>query len=92
MSYVQIMGEKELHTLRMLARRFKPLGLSMAWLKAEAMAGRIPCCRVGRRFLFDPAAVELELVQRAGERIGPSEVPRPEGDARRVTDAGAREE
>jgi hypothetical protein len=57
--------EKTLHTLRMLAERFKPFGLTQAWLKAEADAGRIPCFRAGQRMLFDPEAVEQALLQRA---------------------------
>ena len=49
----------------MLAERFKRFGLSQAWLKAEADAGRIPCFRAGRKLLFDPDAVEQALLQRA---------------------------
>lgn len=59
------MNCKQLNTLRMLARRLQRFGLSMAWLKAEAEAGRIPCLRAGRRLLFDPDAVEQELIERA---------------------------
>jgi hypothetical protein len=59
------MKENQLHTLRMLARRFKRYGLTQAWLKAEATAGRIPCFTVGRRMLFDPDAVESALIERA---------------------------
>ena len=58
---------QELHTLRMLGRRFKRFGLSVAWLQAEAEAGRIPCFKAGRRLLFDPEAVECALLQRAGQ-------------------------
>lgn len=59
------MSETRLHTLRMLARRFKRFGLSAAWLKSEAEAGRIPCLKAGRRMLFDADAVEAVLIQRA---------------------------
>lgn len=52
----------------MLAQRFKRYGLSVAWLKAEAEAGRIPHLRAGRRLLFDAEAVEAVLIQRASER------------------------
>ena len=52
----------------MLARRFKRYGLSMAWLKSEADAGRIPCFKAGQRLLFDPEAVEEALIARARER------------------------
>ena len=41
------------------------LGLSIAWLKAEASAGRLPCLRAGRRLLFDRAAVERAIALRA---------------------------
>lgn len=61
------MSETRLHTLRMLARRFKRYGLSAAWLRAEAEAGRIPCLRAGRRMLFDADAVEAVLIQRAAQ-------------------------
>ena len=62
------MNERQLHTLRMVARRFKRYGLSVAWLKAEAEAGRIPCLKAGRRMLFDAEAVENVLIRRAAER------------------------
>ena len=61
---------EELHTLRMLARRFKGYGLTVAWLQAEAEAGRIPCFRAGRRLLFDPDAVQRVLLKRAREGLG----------------------
>ena len=59
------MSEHALHTLRMLAQRFKRYGLTFDWLRAEAEAGRIPCLKAGRRLLFDPEAVEAVLLQRA---------------------------
>ena len=49
-------------TLHVLARR---LGLPAAWLKAEALAGRIPSLKAGRRMMFEPDAVERALRQRA---------------------------
>jgi hypothetical protein len=45
--------------LHLLALR---LGLSRAWLKAEAEANRIPCVRAGRRLMFHQAAVERALI------------------------------
>lgn len=57
--------ENKLYTLRDLANRFRRFGLSIAWLKAEALAGRIPCFRAGRRLLFDVEAVEQSLLLRA---------------------------
>ena len=46
------------------------LGLPLAWLKAEARAGRIPSLRVGRRQLFDTDAVRNVLTERAGKGTG----------------------
>jgi hypothetical protein len=48
--------------LNRLAARLR---LPSDWLKAEAMAGRIPCLRVGRRLLFNAEAVEHSLAQAA---------------------------
>ena len=46
------------------------LRLPRAWLRAEALAGRIPCLRVGRRLLFDPDAVRAALARRAAQGEG----------------------
>jgi hypothetical protein len=54
--------ESELLNLIGLAR---VLNLPAKWLKAEAVAGRIPFLRVGRRRLFNPAAVRHALAARA---------------------------
>ena len=62
--------ESKLFTLRDLANRFKRFGLSVAWLKAEADAGRIPCFKAGRKLLFDPDAVEHSLLHRARSTPG----------------------
>jgi len=64
------MSETPLYTLRMLAQRFRRYGLSAAWLKAEAEAGRLPCLKAGRRVLFDAKAVERALIERAAEQKG----------------------
>ena len=56
------MSEPE--TLNQLSRR---TGLPAAWLKREAEAGSLPCLRVGRRFLFSPAAVNRALLERRAE-------------------------
>lgn len=61
---------EQLHTLGMLAQRFKRYGLTVTWLKAEAEAGRIPCFRAGRRLLFDADAVERALLERAQQGNG----------------------
>ncbi len=52
----------------MLAQRLYHFGVSASWLRAEAEAGRLPCLRVGKRLLFDPEAVEAELIRRAAQK------------------------
>jgi hypothetical protein len=61
--------ERETNLLNIvgLARR---LHLPAAWLKAEAKAARIPSLRAGRRFLFNPEAVERVLLERAAKGRG----------------------
>ena len=41
------------------------LGLPIAWLKAEAHAGRVPCVRSGRRLFFNIEALERRLIEQA---------------------------
>jgi hypothetical protein len=48
-----------------LSRLSQALRLPREWLKAEALAGRLPCLRVGRRLRFDAEAVEQALSERA---------------------------
>jgi len=45
--------------------------LPLRWLKAEALAGRIPCLRIGKRLLFNLTAVQAALATRAavGEEV-----------------------
>jgi hypothetical protein len=45
------------------------LSLPLAWLKAEAKAGKIPSLRAGRRLLFNPEAVERVLLERAAKEV-----------------------
>ncbi len=45
----------------------KALGLSRSWLNSEAIAGRIPSLKAGKRRVFNLAAVQLALAARAGE-------------------------
>jgi hypothetical protein len=42
-------------------------GLPRSWLRAQALAGRIPCLRAGRKLLFSPEAVEKALAELAGQ-------------------------
>ena len=58
----------DLLTLHRLAARLR---LPREWLRDEALAGRLPCLRVGRKLLFSLPAVERVLVERAAaERQG----------------------
>lgn len=52
----------EILTLPKMARA---LCVTAKWLRAEADAGRVPCLRAGKRYLFAPAAVERALAERA---------------------------
>lgn len=48
----------DLLTLPRMARR---LGVTQAWLRAEADAGRVPYLKAGARYLFNPTAVQESL-------------------------------
>lgn len=48
-----------------MARRLR---VTTAWLRAEADAGRVPCLRAGKRYLFTPEAVERLLAKRAAQQ------------------------
>lgn len=43
----------------------RELSLPASWLRQEAIAGRIPCLRVGRTLLFNMDAVRKALDARA---------------------------
>lgn len=59
-----------LHTLS------QQLGLPAAWIKAQAVAGKIPSLRTGRRLMFNQTDVQHVLLKRANS------------NAARVTDTG----
>jgi hypothetical protein len=50
-----------------LGRMARRLGVAQTWLRSEAEAGRVPCVRAGKRYLFAPEAVERVLSDRAAE-------------------------
>ncbi len=54
----------ELLTLPRMARR---LGVSQQWLRTEADAGRVPCLKAGKRYLFNAAAVAETLAAQAAD-------------------------
>ncbi len=54
-----------------LSRMARRLRVTVAWLRDEAEAGRVPCLRAGTRYLFAPEAVERVLAERASnEKVG----------------------
>jgi len=53
---------KKILSLFGLARE---LHLPVGWLKDEALSGRIPCLKIGRRLRFNREAVEDSLAERA---------------------------
>lgn len=57
----------ETHATKLLTlpRLARSLRLPVAWLRAEADAGRIPCLRIGRKRRFSLEAVERALLERA---------------------------
>ena len=54
---------RDLLSLHQLALRLR---LPREWLREEADAGRLPCLKVGPRYLFSLRAVEDALAARAG--------------------------
>jgi excisionase family DNA binding protein len=54
----------QLLSLYFAAERFR---LSRAWLKEAADSGSVPCLRVGRRYLFNLAALERALSDLAAQ-------------------------
>ena len=83
----ELTSQQHLLALRPLA---KALGVPASWLRAEALAGRIPSLRVGRRLRFNAQAVEQALLRRAAgrgkDRPKPIEVGLPERATERVAD------
>lgn len=60
----------KLVNLRGLARE---LNLPLSWLSEEVRAGRIPHLKIGRRYRFNPEAVETALAERAAKGQGVSD-------------------
>ena len=49
-----------------MARRLR---VPVRWIKAEADAGRLPCVKAERVYLFDTEAVESALIERARKAV-----------------------
>lgn len=56
----------ELLSLLRMARR---LGVTQQWLRAEADAGRVPCLKAGKRYLFNADAVQQALADKAAQGL-----------------------
>ena len=52
----------ELLSLPRMARR---VGVTQRWLQDQADAGRVPCLKADRRYLFNPSAVQEALASQA---------------------------
>jgi hypothetical protein len=62
-------------TLVSISHMARAARVPVAWLRAEAEAGRVPCLRAGRSLLFHLDAVTEALAERAAtERLQPAEV------------------
>lgn len=46
------------------------LGVPVAWLRREAIAGRVPCLRAGRRLFFELDVVRHALLARGADNAG----------------------
>lgn len=47
-----------------VAKASRALGVPIAWLKEEADAGRIPCLRAGKNYLFDLEILRAIIMDR----------------------------
>jgi excisionase family DNA binding protein len=52
-----------------LARMARRLGVTQDWLRSEADAGRVPCLKAGKRYLFNAAAVQDALAAKAAATL-----------------------
>lgn len=53
-----------------LARMARRLGVTQQWLRQESDAGNVPVLRAGKRYLFNPAAVQETLAAEATKLQG----------------------
>lgn len=63
---------KHPNRLMTLARMARRLGVTQAWLRSEAKAGRVPHLPAAGRMLFSPDATEAVLSARASGQPAPS--------------------
>ena len=48
-----------------LSRMSRRLGVTQQWLREQAEARKVPCLKAGKRYLFNPVAVQEALVAKA---------------------------
>lgn len=48
-----------------LSRMSRRLGVTRQWLREQADAGKVPCLKAGKRYLFNPVAVQETLAAKA---------------------------
>ena len=53
-----------------LSRMSRRLGVTMQWLREQADAGKVPCLKAGKRYLFNPVAVQEALAAKATQVAG----------------------
>lgn len=54
-----------MNDLLSLSRMARRLGVTQQWLRNQADAGKIPCLKAGKRYLFNPVAVQESLAAKA---------------------------
>ncbi len=60
--------------LMSLGRMARRLGVTQQWLRDQADSGKVPCLKADKQYLFNPAAVQETLSERAANtRQGDSE-------------------
>ncbi|MBL8827827.1 MAG: hypothetical protein JNM18_12690 [Planctomycetaceae bacterium] len=50
-----------------LPRMARRIGVTQQWLREQADAGHVPCLKAGKRYLFNPEAVEQAVAAKAAE-------------------------
>lgn len=54
-----------MNDLLSLSRMARRIGVTQKWLRDQADAGEVPCLKAGKRYLFNPVAVQDALAARA---------------------------
>ncbi len=67
-----------MNDLLSLPRMARRIGVPAQWLREQVEAGQIPCLKLGKRYLFNPLAVQERLASRATQTLRPEEVIRDE--------------